>query len=173
MNRPLTNRVINRAGSGLLTSGMLAATVSAAVLLWRGRRETGNVAAPVNAISHWLWPQKALQNDDVSLRYTATGSAVHYASSMLWAGLYEVIRRRRRRPTAGNACADAAAVTAVAAVVDLKLVPPRLTPGFEHRLTPAGLAMVYGGFALGLAVGGLLTLKPLRKAAMTPIRNGD
>jgi hypothetical protein len=173
MDKPLAYPVIRRAGSDLLTSGMLAATLSGAVLLWRGRRETGHPAAPVNAISHWLWPQKALQTDDASLRYTATGGVVHYASAMLWAALYEAIRRGRRRPSATNACTDAAAVTAAAALVDLKLVPPRLTPGFEHRLTPRGLGMVYAGFALGLALGGLLALEPLRKAAWGRIRNGE
>ena len=64
MDTPLpTDPTLRRTGSGLLTGGMLAATLSGAVLLWRGRRETGNPAAPVNAISHWLWPQQALQTD--------------------------------------------------------------------------------------------------------------
>ena len=37
--------------------GTLAALASMAVLLWRGRHDSGSAAAPVNAITHWLWPR--------------------------------------------------------------------------------------------------------------------
>ena len=48
------------------------------------------------------------------------------------------------------------ATSAVACFVDFHLTPPRLTPGFEHRLSHRSLAAVYGAFAVGLAVGALL-----------------
>ena len=140
-------------GLRILAEGTLAGLVSAAVLAWRGRRETGSAAAPINAVSHWIWPQEALQRDDMSARHTLTGGVIHLVSSMLWAAVYQTLRGRRLAPTSTNACTDAAAVTALAAVVDLGMVPQRLTPGFERRLTPGGLVMVYGGFALGLALG--------------------
>jgi len=47
---------------------------------------------------------------------------------------------------------DAAAVTAVAALVDLRIVPHRLSPGFQDRLSGRALVQVYGGFALGLVL---------------------
>ncbi len=140
-------------------SGTLAALASIAILAWRGHLDAHSAAGPINAISHWLWPRKALRSDDLSLRYTGTGGAVHAASSMLWAGLYGAVRTKRRHPTAVNALTDAAAITAVAAVVDLKLVPNRLTPGFEHRLSPRSLFMVYAGLGFGLALGGLAALR--------------
>jgi hypothetical protein len=143
----------------VLTNGALASAVSGVVLMRRGKAETGSAAAPVNAVSHWLWPRSALRRDAASARYTATGAVVHYAASLLWCGLYEGLRGRRSHPTAANAIGDALAVTAVAAVVDLKLVPKRLTPGFEERLSARSLVMVYGGFAAGLALGGLLALR--------------
>ncbi len=148
-------RTVRRA----LTDGLLASSVSAAALLWRGRTDASSAVAPLNAVSHWFWPEAALRSDRPSLKYTATGTAVHYASSMVWAGLYGWLRERRRRPTTLNAVSDAALVSTLAAVVDLKLVPKRLTPGFEERLQPASLAMVYAGFAAGLALGGLLHLR--------------
>ena len=46
----------------------------------------------------------------------------------------------------------AAVVTAIGAFTDLRLVPPRLSPGFEHRLSKTGVALVYLGFACGLAL---------------------
>jgi hypothetical protein len=51
-------------------------------------------------------------------------------------------------------------VTALAAVVDLAIVPKRLTPGFEQRLTRPSITLVYAGFAVGLALGGLLARRP-------------
>jgi hypothetical protein len=142
----------SRAVSASIDS-LLAASVSAAALLWRGRRDAHSAWAPLNAVSHWLWPRRALRENRATWRYTLTGTAVHYASSALWGGIYAWLRGRRRSPNAINAVADAAAVTALAAVVDLQAVPQRLTPGFEHRLRPTSLALVYGGFALGLALG--------------------
>lgn len=85
------------------------------------------------------------------MRHTGTGFAVHHASSLFWAALYELVQARRRRVSPSTLTMDAAAVTAVAAVVDLKLVPERLTPGFERRLSRPSLAAVYVAFGIGLA----------------------
>jgi hypothetical protein len=136
-------------------AGAGAALLSAATLLWRGRAETGSPFAPLNAPSQWLWGRDALQHDGADLKHTATGAVTHGLSSLLWGALFGAVQLWRRRPTPASVVLDAAAVTAVAAVVDLKLVPDRLTPGFEKRLTPAGTAMVYAAFGVGLAVGGL------------------
>jgi len=136
--------------------GSLASLLSAAVLAWRGRAETGHAAAALNAPSHWLWGRRALRRNDASLRHTLPGIAIHHASSLFWALFYEGLQSRRRRVTPAGAMADAAAVTAVAALVDLRLVPERLTPGFERRLSARSLSGVYLGFAAGLALGGLL-----------------
>jgi hypothetical protein len=57
------------------------------------------------------------------------------------------------RPTPGEVLAGAAVVTAVAALTDLRLVPPRLSPGFEHRLRAPSVVLVYVAFAAGLAMG--------------------
>lgn len=142
-----------------LTSALTAAAASTLVLLWRGRRDSGHAAAPLNAVSHWWSPRRALRENAPSWRYTGNGLLVHVASSFWWAAIYAMCRRLRRHPTAANAWTDAAAVGSGAALVDLKLVPERLTPGFEHRLRPAGLTWVYAVFAIGLAVGGVLAAR--------------
>lgn len=142
----------------LLVSDLLSSALSGAMLAWRGRTDTGSAAAPINAVSHWLWPRKALRQDGASARYTLTGAAVHVGAAMLWSGLYESLRQRRlERGTATptTAVADAVAVSAAAAVVDLACVPERLTPGFERRLSPRSVALVYVAFAAGLALSGL------------------
>ena len=143
----------------LLASDLLSSGLSAAVLAWRGRAETGSAAAPINAISHWLWPRRALREDDASARFTGTGLGVHFAAAMLWCGLYERLRARRGADTPLHAVTDALVVSTAAAVVDLACVPDRLTPGFERRVSPRSLVMVYGAFAAGLALAGLASLK--------------
>ncbi|RZL40017.1 MAG: hypothetical protein EOP35_02095 [Rubrivivax sp.] len=143
----------------LLASDLLSSGLSAAVLAWRGRREAGSAAAPINAVSHWLWPHAALRQDGVSARFTATGLGVHFGAAMLWCALYERLRARRGAATPRHAVTDAIAVSTVAAVVDLACVPDRLTPGFEHCVRPRSLVMVYGAFAAGLALAGLAALK--------------
>jgi hypothetical protein len=140
----------------VLASGTLASVLSAAVLAWRGRSENASAAAPLNAPAHWFFGSRSLHRDGISARHTGTGLLVHHASSLFWAVLHELLRARRQRITPATAVVDAAAVTAVAAVVDLKLVPPRLTPGFEHRLSRRSLAGVYLAFAAGLAIAGCL-----------------
>lgn len=146
-----------------LTDGLLSAAASAAALVWRGRRERHSAAAPLNAVSHIVWSDAALARNDVSLRHTATGAVLHVASALLWGGLYSWLRHRRWRPNAGNAVVDAVAVSALASLVDFKVVPPRLTPGFEHRLSRQGVAWVYVALAAGLALGGLKELSDDRR----------
>jgi hypothetical protein len=143
----------------VITDGLLAGLLSSAVLLWRSRADTGRPWSAVNAVSHWIWPREALRRNEPTLRHTVTGAVVHVASSVFWAAAYQWLRSRRLHHTPLNAAADAAAVTALAAVVDLAVVPKRLSPGFEQRLTRPSLGLVYAGFGVGLAIGGLLALR--------------
>jgi hypothetical protein len=155
---PLSPQAARLLGHTLLDGG-LAGALSTVVMAWRGRRDSGRATAALNAPSHWLWGDEALRNDRADLRHTATGQLIHHASSLLWAGLYSWLQQRRQRPTPLDALTDAAVVTTLAAVVDLKLTPRRFTPGFERRLSRSGLALVYAGFGLGLALGGLAVLR--------------
>lgn len=149
---------IHHPASRTLAHGLSASTVSLLALLWRGRKETGSGAAPVNAVSHWLWPEQALRRNDPSWRFTGTGTLVHVGASMVWAALFEWRRSRaRQQDSVTDVMVDAAAVTAVAAVVDLQLTPKRFTPGFEHRISARSLFIVYAGFAAGLALSGALS----------------
>ena len=150
-------QILQRAAWAALLSGLL--------LLRQGRRDTRSAAAPLNAISHWLWPAGALRARDFSVRHTFTGGLIHYGASCFWSALFDLrpgapaarpIERRpgpSPRPPHRRVLVDALALTAVAAWVDLVLVPPRLSPGFERRLTDGSLCRVYLAFALGLAWG--------------------
>jgi len=55
--------------------------------------------------------------------------------------------------------AASAATSAFAAFTDYKLTPRPLQPGYEKRLPRKALGVVYVGFAIGLAVGAILSRK--------------
>ena len=137
-------------------SGSIASVLSAAYLAWAGRRN-GAPAAPVNAVSHWFFGDKALRQDEPSALYTLTGYLTHHAASIFWGTLHAKLwgaNQAHKKPV--PALAGAAAASAVACFVDYQLTPKRLTPGFEHRLGKPELANVYVCFAIGLAAGTLL-----------------
>lgn len=142
-------------GKGMVP-GALASVASAAVLALCSGKESGHVFAGTNAISHWLWGDKALRKNAPSWKYTLVGYGIHHASSLMWASLFEqaaasVLARKSARTT----LAASAAATAVACFVDYQLTPRRLRPGFEERVSRGSLALVYTAFGLGLAAGAL------------------
>jgi hypothetical protein len=131
-----------------LVSGSVASIASTAALALFGTKEIGDPAAPLNGPSQWVWGRHAKYRDGFTLNHTVVGYAVHHLASIFWAVLYEKARR-------GPVLRDAAITSAVASLVDFKLTPPRLHPGFEKRLSRPALAGVYAAFALGLAAGAL------------------
>jgi hypothetical protein len=135
-------------------TGTAAAAASMAALAWRGRIDNGSAAAPLNAPSHWLFGNRALHEDRASLRFTGSGVLTHFVSALLWGVLYErFVARGRARQSLSSQVRDAAVGTAAIAVIDLALIPKRLTPGFERRLTSGSLWLVYGAFAVGICAG--------------------
>lgn len=142
-----------------LVSGSLAAMLSAAYLTLVGKR-SDEPAAPLNAVSHWIFGDRSLRADEASVRYTVTGYVIHHVASVFWGVLHA--KAWGGRPEAKDplpAAAGAAVAAVVANVVDYKLTPQRLTPGFEHRLGRPQMANVYVCFAVGLMVGSMLMKK--------------
>ena len=66
-------------------SGSIASVTSTVALAACGSRDCASALAPVNAVSHWIWGERALRQDDASWAYTATGYGIHHAMSVLWA----------------------------------------------------------------------------------------
>jgi hypothetical protein len=158
-----------------LVTGSVASAMSMAMLMHRSRREIGTRAAGPNAESHWLHGDEALRVNRVTWEHTALGLATHHASALCWGALYEALlmavarapENRRGdvfdgrdvddRGDAGTLIASAVVVSAVAAAVDLRLVPERVTPGFQRRLSSRSVTAFYVAFGVGLAVGAALT----------------
>ncbi len=139
-----------------LTASTTAATTAA--ISASGAIELRNAAAPLNAISHIVWGDDAARQDGTSARYTAVGTALNAAAMASWAVLHHAIfRPDRRHPGLAPALARGAATAAAAYVIDYYVVPRRLTPGFEKRLSGRSMFAVYAALALGFAVGERMT----------------
>jgi hypothetical protein len=139
-----------------LISGTLAAAAVTVVASLASRRATGSYPAAINATSHFLWGEKAAEQDDYSWKYTATGLVTNYGASVFWALLYEALVPHRRKTGVREAAFLGAIVSAIAYVTDYHLVPQRLTPGFELRLPRLALASIYAALAVGLSLRALV-----------------
>jgi hypothetical protein len=137
-------------------SGALASLLSAAVLAEASRRETGSPFACLNSTSHWIWGDEAARHEAASLSHTAAGYLIHHAASCFWGVLYErMVGERTDRLPPGAKVAAGLAAAGFACLVDYRLVPHRLTPGFEFRLSRRSIAAGYFAFGLGLALAGM------------------
>jgi hypothetical protein len=142
-----TNGIANRA----FVSGTIAAAAVTLVASLAARRATGSSAAALNATSHFLWGERAGQENAYTVKYTGTGFVANYGASVFWAVFYEALGRGQPRSPA-RALLDGALISAAAYVTDYHVVPKRLTPGFEMRIPRAALACVYGALAVGLSL---------------------
>lgn len=137
-------------------SGASASIVSTLALAASGQRENGSIFAPTNAISHWLWGNRAARQNAPTARYTATGYLIHHASATFWAVLYEKWFGKQAVEKPLPVLGKAAVMAGVACFVDYQMTPQRLHPGYEMRLSKTALFAVYAAFGLGLALPALL-----------------
>jgi hypothetical protein len=137
-------------------SGALAGAATTAAIALLGARETGSAAAPINATSHVLWGDEAGTRSGFDLKHTLPGLLVNGGAGVFWAVVYELLRARTRPDDRAAALAGGAAVAGVAYVVDYHLIPRRLTPGWELRLSPRSVALGFVALGASLALAGLL-----------------
>jgi hypothetical protein len=140
-----------------LVGGAASSLLSTAALAALGKREAGSAFAPTNAVSHWIWGDRAARHDGPSARYTLPGYLIHHGSATFWSVIFErlcgdLLDRKEPATTLGVATA----ASAVACFTDYQLTPRRLHPGYEKRLSRPALALVYGTFGVGLALGAML-----------------
>lgn len=139
-----------------LATGAVATASTTAALAVLGKVEGNSAVGPINAVSHILWGDEAAHTDEPDVAHTLTGAALNAAAITMWAALHELLMPRDRKPTVARAVSSGLLVATVAYVVDYHVVPKRLTPGFEKRLSGTALASIYATLAASLAVGSLL-----------------
>lgn len=138
-------------------AGSVASVLSTAVLAALGQRQAGSAVAPTNAESHWLWGEESLLEDRPTLRHTLVGYVTHHLATVFWATLYfKLYGHRDEARRWPQALAGGAATGAAAALIDYTVVPKRLTPGFEHRVSAGGMVATFAALAAGVALAGML-----------------
>jgi hypothetical protein len=141
-------------------TGKLASVVTAATAAACGQVELGKPFAPINAVSHITFGDEATRQDQASLKYTLTGALLNDSACVSWAMLHEqLFGRAAREKKWPLVVAGGGAVAALAYFTDYYLVPKRLTPGFEHRLSQRSLFLIYASMALALVAGSILNAK--------------
>lgn len=139
-----------------LVSGTAASLASTAALLLLSKLEAKTALSAQNAVSHWVWGERAKERHALSVRYTLLGYAIHHASSVFWGVIYEHYLKRAEPLPLPLELARALAFAALANFVDYRLTPQRLKPGFERHLSTKSLVIVYSAFAVGIATGHVL-----------------
>jgi hypothetical protein len=139
-----------------LSSGSLAGLVTTAAVALAGRREARSAVAPINATSHVLWGDEAGTADAVDLKHTLPGLLINAGAGVFWALTRELLLARLPARNRATAAATGAAVGALAYAVDYHLIPRRLTPGWELRLSRRGVALGFVALGASLAVAGWL-----------------
>jgi hypothetical protein len=146
--------------TGLITRaiarGSLAGVVTTAAVALAGRREARSAVAPINATSHVLWGDEAGTADAVDLKHTLPGLLINTGAGVFWALVHELLLPQSHRRDRATRVATGAAVSALAYAVDYHLIPRRLTPGWELRLSQRGVALGFIALGASLAVAGFL-----------------
>lgn len=145
-------------------SGSCAGLGSTGALAMAAWAEGKAAVQPLNATSHWLNGKHAGSYKGFDGPHTAVGFATNHAASIFWAVFYEAWLAWRRPMDPLSMLGGAMVTAAVAAAVDYGATPTRFTPGWELVLSRKGMAIAYGGLAIGLAAGALLT-QPARHRA--------
>ncbi len=136
----------------------LATAATTAAVTGLTKLNEGSGSAGINSVSHILWGDKAADQSDFSPKYTLVGGTLNSVAVSSWAAVHEMLIEKMniaRRPL--PMLVTASLISGIAYVTDYHVVPERLRPGFEKKLTPRAMFAVYGVLALGLAVGALLT----------------
>lgn len=136
----------------LINSAATSFATTAAVALL-SKRDTGRPAAAVNAISHIVWGDEAAKHDDADLKHTAVGAWLNAGAMLSWAVIGELLPRPR---SLLGAARNGVLLSGLAYVTDYYVVPRRLNPGFEQRLSKQSLFGTYvvlaGSYALSAAL---------------------
>ncbi|NVB76832.1 MAG: hypothetical protein HOV81_00420 [Kofleriaceae bacterium] len=141
-----------------LGSTAVATATTTASLLWFGKRHARTPWAPLDAVSHIAWGDRAFVRDELDVQHTLVGFVLNLGAVAWWSTLHALVvgRPMRTRYAIPFALASGAAVAATAYVFDFKVAPKRFTPGFEWKLPRRPLRKVYAVLAASFAAGSLL-----------------
>ena len=135
--------------SRALISSALSAVATTAAALVLSAKDTGHAAAALNATSHMVWGEKVGKFDEADYQHTVVGGALNAGAVALWSTIHALFPK----PESTLAkLRNAAFVAAAAYVTDYYIVPKRMTPGFEKRLSKTSLFGMYAALAASLVL---------------------
>lgn len=141
----------------LLWTGTAAALLSMSTAAARSRADSRRADTAFNAQSHIVWGGHPPGDAGPHRRNTVVGATLHAGAGYFWAGVFETLLGRWARRSDVHAAAGGAATALAAYLIDYKLVPQRIRPGFEFHLSPHSLHCIYAALAGGLALGAMCT----------------
>ncbi len=141
--------------SDTISTGAVATASTTTALAVLGQLENGDPVSTINAVSHMLWGDEAAETDALDVEHTLAGIGLNAAAVTSWAGVHELFMPREGGPSVSRALLAGAATAAAAYITDYHVVPERLTPGFEKRLSRPALLGVFATLALSLAAASL------------------
>ena len=140
-----------------LVTGSIVCVVTVAAAAFRGMTDSSSAVAPINATSHVVYGAEAGDVVALDWKHTMLGLAINAGASVFWATLYErLFGRAGNRSDVGRSLLGGGVVAALAYFVDYHLMPKRLTPGWEERVSVRSLAMIFGAMALSLPMRSIL-----------------
>lgn len=132
-----------------VATGLLASLSSALAAAAFGRANRRHGARPINSIAHIYDGGRPPSRDGVRSRNTIVGMAMHTAASVWWALIFEAFFGAAARRNGAAALAAGAGTSALACLVDYRVVSSRLRPGYERHLTRIQMFFVYTALAAG------------------------
>ena len=145
---------LNQSLRGSVIPGLVAGLATFAMISWRGQKDTRSAVAPINATSHILWGDEAAANTHITLRHTLPGLLINAGATIGWSVIDQLMVRTLSRRKGALANMMGGVFTALLAyLVDYHLVPSRLTPGWEKRISNHSLYLSLGTMGLALGIG--------------------
>src|SRR3954449_9923237 len=144
------------AAAAALISGTAASLAMTAALALLAKTEGKGALQPINSTSHWLHAEQAGSVRSLDVSHTGLGFGTHHVSALFWALIFERWLATRPGRTRLLLLRDAAAMSAIAALVDYVITPKRFTPGWEEVLSKRSIGVTYAAMALGLTAGAML-----------------
>jgi hypothetical protein len=111
---------------------------------------------PMHAVSHMVWNDSPHAHQGQRTADELIGIALHYSSSVFWAGFFEMLFGRQAERSSAAALAGGMSTAAAAYVTDYEVVPERFNPGFHAHLSGSSVFLLYAALGLGLAAGARL-----------------
>lgn len=136
--------------NSLIVGGIASAATTMAAIVF-SRAEKKPPVAAINAVSHIAWGDSAFGEEKPTIKHTATGAVLNAAAVTSWSMLLQLVLPKKNRNLT-DTLAKTAAVTAAAYVIDYHVVPQRLTPGFEEKLSKKALFGIYTVMAISMAL---------------------